>query len=96
MTPENGPFEIIRKAASLRAPTLSTELPKFMVFAWFCQSKTPGLDPTVGIGRRHVDLFRRHNQQELFLDIRQRVNLVALANPQRPATEKKKRHIRAQ
>src|SRR5229473_283364 len=32
MPPENRPLEIIRKAASLRAPAQSTEPPKFRVF----------------------------------------------------------------
>src|SRR5271170_1405537 len=49
VTPKNRPLKIVGKAASLRAPAQSTELPKFRVCGAFCQCQRASLQPFVGI-----------------------------------------------
>src|SRR5271157_847607 len=96
MTPEDRRLEIVLEALFLRAPTQSTEPKQFMVRRRFCQrSQFRRMQPAVGIRRRHVDLFRRNNQQRALLDVRQRIDFVALAYAQRAPAKQKERHIGA-
>src|SRR5271167_3593503 len=58
VTPENGPLKIVGKTASLRAPTQSTEPPKFMVCGAFCQCQGAGFEPAVGVQCGDVNVAR--------------------------------------
>ncbi len=68
MTLKNRRFEIIRKAASLRAPGQSTELPKFRVCGEFCQRNSVahgGIQPAKSVGSGHANIAWRNDQERL-------------------------------
>src|SRR5271165_456470 len=94
MAPEDGLLKIIREALSLRTPAQSTELKQFMGRGEFCQrSQFGGVQPAVGVRRRHVDVSWRNNQESELGNIREGIDFVALADAQRPSPKQKKRHV---
>src|SRR3989441_5132202 len=57
---ENGPLEIVRETASLRAPAQSAELPECRGIGALCQLKA---EPAVGIRRGNRDAAWRNHQR---------------------------------
>src|SRR5580692_7588070 len=90
VTPENGHLEIVRKAASLRAPTQSTEPPKFRVCGPFCQRQRAGFQPAVSVERGDLDVARRNDEHRKLGDVGKRVDFVATADTQGTASGQKK------
>src|SRR5580692_1894469 len=96
VTPENGRLEIVRKAASLRAPTQSTELPKFRVCSPFCQCQGARLQPTISVERGDVDVARRNDEHKKSRDVGERIDFVAAADAQSTPSGEKKGHVGAE
>src|SRR6266849_2104679 len=96
MPPENWPLKIVRKAASLRAPTQSAELQKFRVCRSFCQSRgrqCMRLHPTVRIRGWNMNVPRGDHKKCLFPAVRKRVNFISPSNPQGTPTQQEKGHV---
>src|SRR5580692_6607017 len=86
VTPENGPLEIVRKTAFLRAPTQSTEPPKFRVCGLFCQCQGARLQPAVSVGSGDVNVARRNDEHRKLGDVGERIDFVAAADTEGTAS----------
>src|SRR5260370_24864968 len=91
--PENGPLEIVRETASLRAPAQSAELPECRGIGPLCQSKA---EPAVSIRRGNGDAARRNHKNRAARDVRQGVDLLTASYAESASAQQEKGHVRAQ
>src|SRR5580704_5030379 len=97
MTPEDGLFEVIREAFSLRAPAQSTELIQFMGLVGICQRSQIGrLEPAIGVRSGNMDIAGGNNQHSALGDLGKWVDFFALADAKGTASEKEKGHVGAE
>src|SRR6266851_5600132 len=67
-----------------------------MVNGGFCQCERLGLQPTVGVRRRDVNLLWRDDQDVQLRNIRKRIDLISLVDSQRSSAVQEKGDVRAQ
>src|SRR5260370_11931067 len=91
--PENGPLEIVRETASLRAPAQSAELPECRGIGPPCQSNA---EPAVSIRRGNGDAAWRNHQNRAARDVRQGVDLLTASYAESASAQQEKGHVRAQ